>query len=156
MNFLKREVKYFLWWLAAYFPFLPSLMFHNIRPFLWKLLGVKIGKNVGIGYGVYIDVDGARFITIDDDVLIASQALILCHRRDLSIYSHGILQRKLPYIREAVKMEKNSTLGMRSILMPGVTIGEGAVVGSGSVVTKDVHPFTIVGGNPAKVIKQIY
>jgi chloramphenicol O-acetyltransferase type B len=44
---------------------------------------------------------------------------------------------------------------MRSIIMPGVTIGEGAVVGAGSVVTKDVPPYSVVAGNPAKVIKYI-
>lgn len=44
-------------------------------------------------------------------------------------------------------------LGMRAMIMPGVTIGEGAVVAAGSVVTKDVPPYAIVGGNPAKIIK---
>ena len=43
---------------------------------------------------------------------------------------------------------------MRSIIMPGVTIGEGAIVGAGSVVTRDVPPYTIVTGNPAVVVKQ--
>ena len=45
------------------------------------------------------------------------------------------------------------SIGARAIVLPGVTIGEGAVVGAGAVVTKDVEPFTVVGGNPAKFIK---
>ena len=44
--------------------------------------------------------------------------------------------------------------GARAIILPGVTIGEGAVVAAGAVVTKDVEPFTVVGGNPAKFIKK--
>ena len=47
-------------------------------------------------------------------------------------------------------------IGGGAILLPGVTIGEGAVVGAGAVVTKDVAPYTIVAGNPAKVIRTIY
>ena len=46
------------------------------------------------------------------------------------------------------------SIGARAIVLPGVTIGEGAVVGAGAVVTKDVEPFTVVGGNPAKFIKK--
>lgn len=45
-------------------------------------------------------------------------------------------------------------IAYRAIILPGVTIGEGAVVGAGAVVMKDVEPYTIVGGNPAKVIKK--
>jgi acetyltransferase-like isoleucine patch superfamily enzyme len=45
-------------------------------------------------------------------------------------------------------------IGYRALILPGITIGEGAVVGAGSVVTKDIEPYTIVGGNPARVIKQ--
>ncbi len=44
-------------------------------------------------------------------------------------------------------------LGMRAMIMPGVTLGEGAVVAAGAVVTKDVPPYAVVGGNPAKIIK---
>ncbi|MDR6941176.1 acyltransferase [Mucilaginibacter pocheonensis] len=54
-----------------------------------------------------------------------------------------------------IKICSNAWIGMNCILLKGVTIGEGAIVGAGSVVTKDVAPWTIVGGNPAKLIKQI-
>ncbi|WP_442862504.1 DapH/DapD/GlmU-related protein [Bacillus sp. USDA818B3_A] len=63
----------------------------------------------------------------------------------------------IPYdlknIRKPIIIEVNSWIGQRAIILPGVTIGEGAVVGAGSVVTKDVEPCSIVGGNPAKHIK---
>lgn len=155
MNFLKREIKYFLWWVSAYFPLLPSLMFHNIRPFFWKLIGVNIGENVSIGYGVYLDVDGAKRVQIGNNVMIASQVLFLCHRRDMETYKRGVLQRNLPYIISGISIANNVIIGMRTIILPGVTIGEGAVIAAGSVVTKNVIPYTIVAGNPAKVIKQI-
>lgn len=54
-----------------------------------------------------------------------------------------------------IKVCSNSWIGMNCIILKGVCIGKGAIVGAGSVVTKDVAPWTIVGGNPAKVIKEI-
>ena len=51
-------------------------------------------------------------------------------------------------------IQSDAWIGMNAIIMPGVTIGEGAIVAAGSVVSKDVPPYTIVGGNPAKEIKK--
>lgn len=51
-------------------------------------------------------------------------------------------------------IENDAWIGMNAMIMPGVTIGEGAIVAAGSVVAKDVPPYTIVGGNPAKEIKK--
>jgi chloramphenicol O-acetyltransferase type B len=55
-----------------------------------------------------------------------------------------------------VRIRKGAFIGMNTTIMPGVTIGEGAVVAAGSVVTRDVEPFTVVGGVPAKKIKDYY
>ncbi|MEA5461279.1 acyltransferase [Arcicella sp. LKC2W] len=54
-----------------------------------------------------------------------------------------------------IVIKNNVWIGMHSFIMKGVTIGEGAIVAAGSVVTKDVPPFTIVAGNPARIVKQI-
>lgn len=54
-----------------------------------------------------------------------------------------------------IKICSNAWIGMNCIILKGVTIGEGAIIGAGSVVTKDVKPWTVVGGNPAKLIKEI-
>ena len=58
-------------------------------------------------------------------------------------------------IDKAIKIGDHAWIGMRCIVLKGVTIGEGAVIAAGSVVTKDVAPWTIVGGNPAKLIREI-
>lgn len=153
VRFLKREVRYFLWSIAAYFPLLPTFMFHHIRPLLWKWIGINIGKNVGIGYGVYLDVDGYDKIEIGNNVIITAQTLFLTHRRNMKEYHKGVLQRNLKYINKGIFIKDNVSIGMRAVIMPGVTIGEGAVVAAGAIVTKDVPPYSIVAGNPAKVIK---
>ncbi len=155
INFLVRELRYCIWFFAAYFPQLPSWSAHIIRPCLWKWIGVRLGKNVFIGYGVYLDVDGGDLIEVEDNVLIAAQCLLLTHRRNIGLYRKGMLQNELSYIRKPIVIEKNASIGMRSIIMPGVTIGEGAVVAAGSIVTRDIPPHTIAAGSPAKVIKNI-
>ena len=155
LKFAHREWCYLLWFIACYFPHFPSQMFHTVRPFLWKRIGVKVGDNVGLGYGIYLDIDGSSRIEIGDQVMIAAQCLLLTHRRDMNCYHKGVRQNTLPYVIKPIKIKANATLGMRAIIMPGVTIGEGAVVAAGAVVTKDVPPYSIVAGNPAKVIKEI-
>lgn len=155
MRFIRREFKYFIWSIAAYFPLLPSFFFSPIRALLWKLIGVNVGKKLFIGYGVYLDVDGANRLYIGDNSSIMAQSLILMHRRNINNYDGIILQHNLPYLQLETHIGNNVSIGMRSIIMPGVTIGDGAVIAAGSVVTKNVEPYTVVGGNPAKVIKII-
>ncbi len=143
--------------LARFSVFLPCitslLKLGDFRAFLWKCCGCKIGKGVFIGWDVYFDVNNAELINVEDDVRIASRALILCHRRNISYYFRGEKYKDLPYIRSSVTIKKGAAIGMGAILMPGVTIGEGAVVGAGALVTKDVPAWTVVAGSPARVIK---
>lgn len=121
----------------------------------WKKCGAHIEGKVNIGYDVYFDASNAEHITIEDGVWIAARCLILCHKRPLRNYYVGDDYNDLPHIRKAVVLKKGCCIGMSSIIMPGVTIGEGAMVGAGSVVTKDVPAWTIVAGNPAQVIREI-
>ena len=150
--FLKRRRKFF--WMAYQKNWLldPAT---DKRAKYWKKCGATVGCNVNIGYDVYFDASNAKYITIEDDVWIASQCLILCHKRPLSDYHIGDRYNDIEHIRKPVVLKKGCCIGMRSIIMPGVTIGEGAMVGAGSVVTKDVEPWTIVAGSPAKVVKRI-
>lgn len=127
----------------------------RLRPAIWRKTGCNIGKNVSMGYDIYYDVHNAKLITIEDDVWVASRSLILCHKRDLSNYQKGDRYNDLGYIKSPVILKKGCVVGMAAIIMPGVTVGEGAIVGAGSLVVRDVPAWTIVTGNPAKVIKEL-
>ena len=123
------------------------------RPKYWKKCGVNTTGNFKVGYGVYFDAGNASNITIEDGVWIASECLFLCHRRILDNYNVGDDYNQLPYKIEPIVLKKGCCVGMRSIVMPGVTIGEGAIIGAGSLVTKDVPAWTVAVGRPAKVVK---
>lgn len=146
-----------LWWLfkiAKNWTIL-NRIHPNLRPAIWRLTGCHVGKKVMIGYDVYYDVGNAKYLFIEDGASIASRSLLLCHRRDLTNYFIGDEYQKYPYKREKVVLKKGCVIGMGAIIMPGVTIGEGSIVAAGSLVIKDVPAWTIVGGHPAKVIKEI-
>ena len=109
----------------------------------------KLGKNVQFGYNCLLDVPAI----IGNNVLFAGNVTLLgknAHTFDTpckTIWS-GERGETAP-----VTVEDDVWIGFGSIIMSGVTIGAGAVVAAGSVVTKDVPPCAIVGGNPAKIIK---
>jgi acetyltransferase-like isoleucine patch superfamily enzyme len=132
-----------------------NVISYCLRPWLWKLTGVQIKGKIKIGYDVYYDIGNASNIIIEDGVWIASRCLLLCHKRDLSDYCVGDDYNALPHIKQNIVLKKGCCIGMASVVMPGVTVGEGAIVGAGSVVTKDVPAWTIVTGNPAKVTKEL-
>lgn len=111
------------------------------------------GRNIHIGKNVFIN-SGCRFqdqggIHIGDDVLIGHNAVIATLNHDQSVEHRGNLY------PSKVTIEDKVWLGANVTILPGVTIGYGAIVAAGSVVTKDVPAMTIVGGTPAKVIKEI-
>ena len=153
-RYLYREtVLYMVWHFSSYFPLFPTIMYRKIRAKTWRFIGAKVGKEVKIGYGVYIDVSTLHRLTIDDYVGIGAECLLLLHKIDMGNYidrMHGV-----PCIEGDIHICSNVQIGMRSVIMPGVTIGEGSFVASNSTVTKDVPPYTVVGGNPAKVIKKL-
>jgi acetyltransferase-like isoleucine patch superfamily enzyme len=156
---IRRSLRsYFNAWIMRYTMF--AVIFspfdlRKIRPFMFRLMGVKVGKGVAIGYEVLIDHTNAKLITIEDNVQLTSRCHILCHKRNLSDYCVGDDASKLPYIRKPVVLKKGCQIGMGTLIMPGVTIGEGAIVGAGSLVINDIPAWTIATGRPAKVVKQI-
>lgn len=132
-------------------PLLPRL----IRPKILRLVGCKVGKGVFIGSEVMIDAGYADQIIIEDNVHIANRSLLLCHQRDLSDYCIGDDYSKLGYKIKKIHLKKGCLIGMNSMVMPGVTIGEGALIGASSLVTKDIPAWTIAAGRPAKVMREI-
>ena len=136
-------------WLLS--PVLPR----KIRPSILRSVGCKVGKDVFVGDNVWIDAGHADMIIIEDHAHIAGGTRLLCHQRNLKGYCVGDDYARLGYIIKPVILKKGCLVGMESFVMPGVTIGEGAIVGAGSLVTKDVPAWTIATGRPAVVVKQI-
>lgn len=114
---------------------------------------IIIGKNCTIKDRVHItSING---ITIEDGVLLGPDVLITDNAHGAS--TRSVLELK-PTDRELsskgkVHIKQNVWIGEKASIMPGVTIGKGAIVGANAVVTKDVPDFAVVGGNPAKIIK---
>lgn len=109
-----------------------------------------IGKNVFINTEVRFACTTAKII-IRDNVEIGP-------RVSFETSGHGIIYRLnegRSIIDKDIIVEENVWIGAGAILLPGVTVGKGAVVAAGAVVNKDVLPYTLVGGVPAKVIKTI-
>ncbi|MEX2511826.1 MAG: acyltransferase [Cyclobacteriaceae bacterium] len=112
-------------------------------------VGLKVGNNSSIGPYAYIGCSG--YIEIGNNVMMSPR---------VSIYSenHIFEDTQSPMIdqgvkRSFVKVEDDCWIAANVVILPGVTIGRGAVLAAGSIVTRDVPPYSVVAGNPAKVIK---
>lgn len=106
---------------------------------------VKIGSNVVVMYNCLMMAAGG--ITIEDGARVAANVQLISNNHDP--HDLDVLTCK------PVVLKRKCWIGAGASILPGVTVGEGAIVGAGSVVTKDVEPGTIVAGNPAKLIKRI-
>lgn len=107
--------------------------------------GIHIGSNVSIGPKVLLD--GRMGLEIGNSAVIAYDAIIWTLNHDYNdLYFKG---KGAP-----VKIGDYAWICSRSVILPGINVGEGAVVATGAVVTKDVPPYAIVGGVPAKIIGQ--
>lgn len=142
----------------------------RLRAFFWGLFFNKIGKNNVIGDNFYcsaphnvslgsniginkdVILDGHGKLTISDDVMIGYRATIMTT-------NHGFKRLDIPMGKQAlffksVFIDEDVWIGAHAIILPGVTIGKGSIIGAGSVVTKNVKPYSIVGGVPAKLIRK--
>ena len=106
---------------------------------------VKIGNKVIIMPGCLMMSAGG--ITIEDEAMIAANVQLISNNHDF--------EDRMVITCKPVRICRRAWIGAGSTILPGVTVGENAVVGAGSVVTKDVEPDTIVAGNPARVIRKI-
>ncbi|MBS5951311.1 MAG: acetyltransferase [Clostridium sp.] len=109
---------------------------------------ISVGDNSGVGINAFIQgpTSIGKHVLMGPDVQIYTRN----HRYDridIPMYDQGETE-----IQE-VKIGDDVWIGARSIILPGVHIGNGSIIAAGSIVTKDVEPYAIVGGNPAKVIK---
>ncbi len=115
--------------------------FHRAR-------GVRIGNNVEIGYFVIIDNLYPESVTIEDDATISARSTLLAHD-EARAYAQGARE-----VHSSVRVGKGAFVGVHCVILPGVTIGDRAIVGAGSVVTKDVPTGATVAGVPARVISE--
>lgn len=150
--------------------YLGNHLFMNYMPyrvrhwFLRRFCQVRIGHDSSIAMGCFVTgyhiaignntvinrysyLDGRVPLTIGNNVNISHYTLI-------QTLTHDPQNPDFVCLCKPVVIEDHVWIGARAIISPGVRIGEGAVVGAGAVVTRDVEPYTIVGGNPAKFIKE--
>lgn len=106
---------------------------------------VRIGRNVVVMNNVLFMSAGG--ITIDDDARVAANVQLISNNHDL--YNHDLLRCK------PVHLCRNCWIGAGATILPGVTVGENAVVGAASVVTHDVPADTVVVGNPARILRRL-
>jgi maltose O-acetyltransferase len=109
---------------------------------------IKIGSNSGIGINCRVSGN----VTIGDNVMMGPDVIILTKRHkfdriDIPMIEQGY-DHEMPVI-----IGDDVWIGTRSVILPGVIIGEGAIIGAGAIVTKDVPEYAIVCGNPAQIVK---
>jgi acetyltransferase-like isoleucine patch superfamily enzyme len=163
---MKRQLRLlYRGFLSQFMKLIFAVPSHKVRIGTMKLLGMKIPWSVGlytgceirnpkgiqIGKGTVIGnrclLDGRRGIVIGEKVNISPEVFVWTLHHDYN--DPGFVQ-----IGDSVKIDNYAWICSRAIILPGVHIGEGAVVASGAVVTKDVEPYTVVGGIPAKKIAE--
>jgi acetyltransferase-like isoleucine patch superfamily enzyme len=119
----------------------------KVRAFFHRLRGVRIGPDVEIGYLVMIDNLYPEKVTIKRGATVTYGCTVLAHDASQR-YARGGRE----VVRETV-IGKRAFIGVNSTILPGVRVGEKAIVGAGSVVSKDVPPGATVAGVPARLIR---
>jgi len=142
----------------------------NVRIFgFTNLYGCEIGDDVKIGTFVEIQ-KGARIgnrckisshtficegVELEDEVFVGHNVTFINDLYPRATNGNGALQTEADWKCVPTRVKRGASIGSGSTLLCGVTVGEQALVGAGSVVTKDVPAFTVVAGNPARVIKKL-
>jgi acetyltransferase-like isoleucine patch superfamily enzyme len=113
--------------------------------------GVHIGRRVKISSHTFI----CEGVTIEDEVFIGHGVMFINDKYPHSTNSDGNMQTEADWSLVETHIGRRASIGSNATILCGVTIGEGAIVGAGSVVTKDVPPFMVAAGNPARVLRRI-
>ena len=171
MKKILRLIGYFLYYfIARHLPGsgMPyALGSKQIRGFCASLMLDRGGKNVNIEHGAFLasgkEIEiGSRSgvgincriagpLSIGDDVMMAPNVTIVTQNHKISDLEIPMRLQTAP--KQKVTIEDDVWIGTNVVIMPGVTVGKGSVIGASAVVTKDVPPYAIVGGIPAKIIK---
>jgi len=113
--------------------------------------GVRIGKRVKISSHTFI----CEGVTVEDYVFIGHGVMFINDRYPRAANPDGSLQTEADWQVVPTIIRRGASIGSNATILCGVTVGEGAIVGAGSVVTRDVAPFTVVAGNPARVLRSL-
>ena len=123
----------------------------KIGPFVEIQKNARIGKNCKIQSHTFV----CEGVTIEDNVFVGHGVTFINDAYPQATNENGELQSETDWTVEPTLVKKGASIGSGSTILSHVTIGEKAMVGAGSVVTKDVPPNTIVAGNPARVLRKI-
>ena len=153
---------------------LPESALVRVRCAFYKLAGCRIGRGVilsgtirmlgdgdvasrltiedgaFVGVGVTLGLDGC--ITLGKNAALGPDVILHTATHQMGASSRRM---ELGIVTKPIVVEEGAWIAMRAVILPGVTIGRGAVVAAGAVVTKDVSPNTLVGGSPAQIIKHL-
>jgi len=131
----------------------PALPLNKLRVVFLKLSGHSIGESAWIGKGLLIidDCSLKERAIIGDRVALAPRVTLVLQ----SFPNHSRIKETAPTKCADIVIGNDAWLGVGSIILPGVSIGKGSIVGAGSVVTRDVPPYTIVAGVPARVVRSL-
>jgi len=134
-----------------------TTLHRGLRIWLYRQMGVNIGKDCVVEMFCYLDDQFPELIFFDDHSGPSRHVIILCHddvaeKSTVSAAEEPRFQQRHGFVAP-VRLKKYSGIGTASVILPGVTVHEGGVIAAGAVVTKDVPPYTLVGGVPAKVLK---
>ena len=157
---LRWVIVYTLLFRTSLYPFMVRW-----RAWLLQCFGMKCGNHISIHPTAKVwapwNVKTEHALAIDEGVNLYSvdkitigMRVAISREAFICTASHDITKPSRPLITAPITICDGAWIGARAIVLPGVTIGEGAVGAAGAVVTKDVEPFTVVGGNPAKFIKK--
>lgn len=162
-NRMKRMVWTACWMLLAR-PF-PKSTLMPWKRFLLRLFGAKVAKNANIYASAtifmpwHLEMKDHACLASGVDCYNAAPVVIgayatVSQRSYLCTASHNISSRRYEQIEKPIVVEDYAWVAAEAFVGPGVTIGQGAVVGARAAVFKDVEPWTVVGGNPARVVKR--
>jgi len=113
--------------------------------------GAKIGANCKISSHTFV----CEGVTIEENVFVGHNVTFINDRYPRSTTPDGKMQTDKDWVCIPTLVKRNASIGSSTTIMCGVTIGEGAIIGAGSVVTKDVEPYTVVAGNPARLLRPV-
>lgn len=111
--------------------------------------GVRIGANCKVSSHSFI----CEGVVIEDGVFVGHGVIFINDRFPKAVTDSGAMKSEDDWTLEPTIIKKNVGIGSGAVIMCGVTIGEGATIGAGAVVTKDVEPFAVIAGVPARLIR---